>query len=507
MQSSNKRIAKNTLFLYFRMFFSMGVGLYTSRLVLDALGVVDYGLYSLIGGIVMMFAFLNSAMASSSQRYLSFDIGRNDLERLQKTFNATLNIHFLIALIIFILAETIGLWFVLNKLEIPENRIVAAQWVYQFSVFTLIMNVVQVPYNALLIAREHMSVYAYVSVLENVLKLAVALILLQVKSDRLILYAILIFSIAFLIRLIYKIYCKRKFKESVYRFYYDKIYYKELISYSGWNLFGSIAAVARGQGSNILLNIFFGPIANTAYSLTLVVQSVIGGFIRNFQTAVNPQIIKNYSRGDSKTSLNLMYKSAKFSFFGMFILVLPFLYNIEYVMTLWLKEVPPYTIDFIKLALIFSLIETISNPLMSGLHATGKIKMYQILVGSLVFLNLPIAWLILKITQIPHSFYWSFIFISILSLFVRLYFIQNLMKIRVISFYKEVLFKITIVIIGVVVLIYPFSRQLVEKNDFMPFLIKTSIIVSVLILLIVAIGMNKAERQFLKSAIQNKLYK
>lgn len=307
------------------MFLAIGVGLYTSRLVLDALGVVDYGLYNLVGGIVMMFAFLNSAMAASSQRFLSFDIGRNDLDQLQKTFNTTLNIHFLIAIIIFIIAETIGLWFVFTQLEIPENRVVAAHWVYQFSILALILNVIQVPYNALLIAREHMSIYAYVSVLENILKLAVAIIIIRANTDRLILYAGLTLLVAFIIRLIYKLYCKKYFKESVYKFYYNKDYYKELINYSGWNLFGNIAAIARGHGSNILLNMFYGPMANAAYSLTLVVQTVIGNFITNFQSAVNPQIIKNYSRGDSKASLYLIFKTAKFSFFGMLILVTPLL--------------------------------------------------------------------------------------------------------------------------------------------------------------------------------------
>lgn len=489
------------------MFLSVGVGLYTSRLVLDALGVVDYGLYNLVGGIVMMFAFLNSAMAASSQRFLSFDIGRNDLNRLQKTFNATLNIHFLIAIIIFIIAETIGLWFVFTQLEIPENRVVAAHWIYQFSILALILNVIQVPYNALLIAREHMNIYAYVSVLENILKLAVAILIIRANTDRLILYAGLTFLVAFIIRLIYKVYCKKYFKESVYKFYYDKDYYKELINYSGWNLFGNIAAIARGHGSNILLNMFYGPIANAAYSLTLVVQTVIGNFITNFQTAVNPQIIKNYSRGDSKASLYLIFKTAKFSFFGMLILVAPLLINIDFVMGLWLKDVPSYTINFIKLALIYSLIETISNPLMSGLQATGKIKTYQAVVGSLVFLNLPLVWLILKATQSPHYFYWSFIIISIISLFARLYFVRNLMNVKIVDFYKDVLSKIGIVTLGVIALLYPFNKQLLEEYDFINFLIKTSFIVFIILGIIITLGMNTAERKFLKSTIQNKIFK
>lgn len=317
----------------------MGVGLYTSRLVLDALGVVDYGIYGLVGGIVSMLAFMNSAMSSATQRYLSFDIGKKDWERLQKTFNATLNIHILIAILILILAETIGLWFVNTQLEIPKERMYAANWVYQFSIFAFILNVIQVPYNALLFAREHMSVYAYVSILETVLKLLTVLYLVQADSDKLILYSILTFGVAFVIRMTYQIYCRKRFPESKYKFYWNKAYYKELMNYSGWNLFGNIASVARSQGSNILLNLFFGPVLNAAYGITVMVQGIIGNFVSNFQVAVNPQIVKNYAAGQNEASLNLMYKSSKFSFFGMLILVVPLLINLEYVMNLSLIHI------------------------------------------------------------------------------------------------------------------------------------------------------------------------
>jgi O-antigen/teichoic acid export membrane protein len=485
----------------------MAVGLYTSRLVLDALGVVDYGVYGLVGGIVTMFAFLNSAMASSTQRYLSYDIGRNDLDRLQKTFNATLNIHFLVAFIILVLAETIGLWFVNYKLYIPGERLIAANWVYQFSIFTFILNIIQVPYNALLIAREHMRVYAYVSIFETILKLIIALILIQSNIDRLIIYSILTFCVSFILRTVYMLYCKNKFTESVYKFFFEPKYYKELLRYSGWNLFGNIAATASIQGSNILLNLFFGPIANAAYSLTLMVQGIIGNFVGNFQMAINPQIVKNYSIGEKLASLNLIYVSAKFSFFVMMILVLPFFLNMDYVINLWLKEVPSYTIDFIKLSLIYSLIETISNPLMTGLQATGKIKIYQIVVGSLLFLNLPVAWILLKETQVAYSFYWSFIIISIASLFLRLYFVQKLMDMTIFSFYKEVLLKILLVVSISIIFFYPIHSYLVEQDDFLSFLFKTVIIIIISIFIIFVFGLNKKEKGFIHNTIRNKIFK
>lgn len=503
--SSHKTIAKNTMFLYFRMFLTMGVGLYTSRLVLEALGVVDYGIYGLVGGIVTMFAFLNSAMASATQRYLSFDIGRNDLERLQKTFNATLNIHFLIAFLVLVLAETIGLWFVNSKLDIPADRMYAVNWVYQFSVFTFILNVIQVPYNALLIAREHMNVYAYVSILETILKLIIVFILVQADTDRLILYAILTFFVSFVIRMTYKQYCKKRFKESVYKFYYDKTYYKELLSYSGWNLFGNIAAVARGQGSNILLNIFFGPIANAAYALTIMVQGIIGNFVSNFQMAVNPQIVKNYSKGDKEASLNLMFISAKFSFFAMLIIVLPFLFNIDYVMSLWLKEIPPYTVDFIKLALVLSLIEVISNPLMTGAQATGKIKWYQAIIGTFIFLSLPAIWIVLKLTNNPLNIYWVLISTSILSLVFRVLFLVKMMGLNIKRFSLDVLLRI--VIVSVIVLLIIINLEFEKEQNLINLFLQLTFVFCITTISIAIFGMTKQERKYLINIIKVKVLK
>ncbi|MFD2698501.1 oligosaccharide flippase family protein [Mesonia sediminis] len=503
--SENKRIAKNTLFLYLRMFLTMAVGLYTSRLVLEALGAVDYGIYGLVGGIVTMFAFLNSAMSSATQRYLSFDIGRNDIQKLQETFNATLNIHFLVALIILLLSETIGLWFVNYKLDIPPDRMIAANWVFQFSVFTFILNVIQVPYNALLIAREHMNVYAYVSILETLLKLIIVLYLVQADSDRLILYAILTFAVSFIIRMAYKIYCKKKFKESIYKFYYDKTYYKELLSYSGWNLFGNIAAVARSQGSNILLNLFFGPIANAAYSLTLMVQGIINNFISNFQTAVNPQIVKNYSKGDKQASLNLMFKSAKFSYFGMLILIVPLLVNIDYVINLWLKEVPKYTTQFIQLALIYSLIETIANPLMSVAQATGKIKWYQIIIGSFIFLTLPVVWIVFKLTNEPVNVYWVLISNSIFALIFRVLFLVNMIGLSIKNFMTDVIFRVIIVSIIIYMLFtnYQFDQILNLVN----FILRVGAVGFITIGIIILLGITKNEKKMLFTILKKQLFK
>lgn len=505
--SSNKTIVKNSFFLYFRMLITMGVGLYTSRLILEALGVVDYGLYGLVGGIVTMFAFLNSSMSSATQRYLSFDIGKGDEDRLQKTFNASLNIHFLIGFIIVILAETIGLWFVNYKLDIPVERMTAANWVYQFSIFTFFFNVIQVPYNALLIARERMNIYAYMSIVEVLLKLLIVFLVLGYDKDRLILYGVLTFAVSFITRMLYKLYCKRHFKESIYKFYYNKGYYKELLSYSGWNLFGNIAAVARGQGSNILLNLFFGPIANAAYSLTTTVQGVIGNFVSNFQVALNPQIIKNYAKGDFNESLDLMFKSSKFSFFAMFIIVVPIYLNMDFILTLWLKKVPSYTIAFLHLALIYSLIETISNPLMVGLQATGKIKAYQATVGTIIFLNFPIVWAVLKLTHIPEYTYLVFCVISVISLAFRLFFLKRTMDFKIFSFLKKVLLPILIIVFIMLAILKVKAFYFDYEVTLINFLIESFILEIFILSCIFIIGLSNSEKDFIKRIIFLKINK
>lgn len=289
------------------MFLIMGVTLYSSRVILGALGVSDYGIYNVVGGIVAMMSFLNSAMAGATQRYLSFDIGKGDINSLQKTFSATLSVHFLIAFIVFFLGETIGLWYINYKMVFPPERSIAVNIVFQFSLLTLFLDIIQVPYNALILARERMNVYAYVSILEAGLKLVVAFSLLWFGVDKLILYSILTFCLVFIIRNIYKYYCKRNFPESKYKFEYNKSYFVELISFSGWNLFGTMSLVAKNQGVNMILNLFFGTMINASYGIAMQVQGAVNQFVSNFQTALNPQIIQNYAGGNKEKSVSLMF--------------------------------------------------------------------------------------------------------------------------------------------------------------------------------------------------------
>ncbi|MGB6084280.1 oligosaccharide flippase family protein [Moheibacter sp.] len=449
--SSSKTIAKNTLFLYFRMILVMGVSLFTSRIVLRELGVSDYGVYSLVGGIVAMFGFFNAAMSSATQRYLSFDIGKGDQKKLRKTFSATLSIHAGIALLVLILAETIGLWYVNYKMVFPPERNFAVNVVYQFSVFSFLLGIIQVPYNALIIARERMNVYAYVSILEVILKLIIVFMLVYFGSDKLITYAILTFVVSFIIRVIYQVYCRKHFKESKYKFEYDKEYYRELMSYSGWSLFGNIAAVARGQGINVVLNLFFGTVVNAAYGITLTVQGAVQSFVTNFQVAVNPQIIKNYAKGDLNAMQLLIFRSSKLSFFLFFILSFPIILNTEYILNLWLTVVPEHSVIFIQLAFIYLMIDSISYSLIIAVQATGKIKNYQIIIGTLIFLNLPICYLVLRMGGSPESVYFVLIAVTFLTLLFRMFFVKNLLGFKPIVFIKNVIFPIVLTALSAIV--------------------------------------------------------
>ncbi|PRX42479.1 MATE family efflux transporter [Salegentibacter salegens] len=495
--SSSKTIAKNTLFLYFRMFLVMGVTLYMSRIVLEQLGVSDFGIYSLVGGIVALFGFLNSSMSSATQRYLAFDLGKKDESRLQKTFSVTLTIHIAIAVIILFFAETIGLWYVNNKVVLPPDRLFAANIVYQFSVLTALIGIIQVPYDSLIIAYEKMNVYAYISIVEVCLKLGLVFLLVVYGGDKLIAYAAMMFLVSLIIRIAYQIYCRRNYKASKYSFEYDKTYFKELISYSGWNLFGGLASVSRGQGINIVLNLFFGTVVNAAYGLTLQVQSAVNQFVTNFQRAVNPQIIKTYSEGNLERMHKLVIQSSKFSFLLMLLIIAPILFNTDFILNLWLKNPPQYTTIFVQLSLIGVLVDCISGPLMVAVQATGKIKNYQILIGSLIILTLPLAAIWLYYGGKPAVVFYSIILINFLSLISRLFFLKALLNLKISKFLKGTFLRIVLVS-AIVYVLFTLLKEYNLSNGWW------SLIITLLIsaFCVLSIGLSKSDYVLLKSFIK-----
>jgi len=505
--SSTKNIAKNSLFLYLRMFLNMAVGLFTAGIVLNTLGITDYGIYNIVGGFVSMFGFLNSSMSSATQRFLSFDLGKNDLVQLQKTFSTTVTIHLGIALIIVLALETFGLWYINYKLNVPTDRISAVNVVFQFSVWSTFLGIIQVPYNALITAHERFNVYAYISFLEIVFKLAILFLLIHIQHDKLILYSILLFVSSFIIRMIYRIYCRKNFSESHYFFHFDKKFFSEILSFTGWNTFGSIASVARGQGNNLLLNMFFGPALNAAYGVSMQFQSVINSFVSNFQVAVNPQIIKTYANQEFEKSIFLMKESSKLSYFLMLIMSVPMIYNIDYILEIWIKKVPPFTDTFICISLVGVLLDTISNPLMTGARASGKMKSYQIIISITVFLSLPLSYFALKIYKNPNLIFIIISLLNFAALVFRIYFLKKMINLEVKEFIKDVFLKIfvctSLVLLGNFVLFHYYG----SANTIPSLLIFATINILSTSVIVLLFGISKREKKFILNYFNFKFIK
>ena len=487
------------------MLLTMVVTLYTSRIVLNTLGIEDYGIYNVVGGFVAMLGFLNNSMAVATQRFLSFEIGKKDHAQLSRVFSMSMSIHFLIAIIILLLAETVGLWFVKTQLTIPSERLIAAQWVYHFSIFAFIVNVVSVPYNATIIAHERMNVFAWVSIIDVSLKLLIVFMLHWFGFDKLKLYSVLMFIVSLIIRIIYGSYCSRNFAESKYRFYWDKPLFKTIMSFAGWSLWGSASSVLHSQGVNILLNIFFGPAINAARGIAFQVRGAVNSFVYNFQIAMNPQIIKSYAINDLKYMHELIYQGAKYSFFLLFVISLPILFETEMILRLWLKIVPDYTVIFTRLVIINILIDSVSGPLMTGAQASGKIKVYQALVGGLLLFNLPVSYLFLKLNYPPEVTIYISIFISIVALFVRLIILQRLISITIKDFLNQVILKVFIV--SLVAIVLPLLFQIFAQKSFYSFVGICVISVFSSAITIYFMGLNITEKKYLRRLIFNKFIK
>lgn len=439
--ANNQRIAKNTLLLYFRMLFMMAVSLYTSRVVLNTLGIEDFGIYSVVGGITTMFSFLNSAMSSSTQRYMTFALGKGEILQLRKVFQMSLNIHWLIALLMLILGETIGLWFLKEKMVIPLERQDAAFWVYQFSVATMIIMIISVPYNAAIIAHEKMSAFAYISVMEVLLRLGIVYLLYFTRSDKLIFYVALLFATQLLLRIIYGFYCKQNFEETHYEWRWDKNLFKEMLGFAGWNLWGGLAGVFFTQGLNILLNIFFGPAVNAARGIAVLVQGAVAQFSSNFQTALNPQITKSYAKGDLVYMRSLIFRSSKFSFLLLATISFPIFIQADILLSTWLGVVPDYTVTFVRLMLCITVIDAMAGAFMVAAQSTGRIRIYQSVIGGILLAIVPVSYIVLKLGAAPWSVFLVHLCICIIAFIVRLYIVHSMICLSLRSYLCEVLLR------------------------------------------------------------------
>lgn len=427
--SNNKRFAKNSLILYIRMFFSMIVGLYTSRVVLNTLGVEDYGIYGTVGGLISMMAILNTTMSGATARFITFELGKDDKKKLSETFSSALIIHVIIAAFVLIVCETIGLWYLNFKMVIPTERIVASNWVYQFSVISILFTITQVPYNSCIIAHEKMNIYAYVEIINVVLKLLIVFLLQALEGDKLIIYSILVLIVSVLIMSFYKLYCLRHFEEAKFHFVWKPQILKPIISFSGWDLYGNFASVARLQGVNLIINLFFGPALNAASIIATTVSNLISQFSGNVLIAIKPQIIKSYAQNEFEETNRLIFLGCIINFILFSMMAIPLISEMNYILSIWLKKVPNYTVEFCQLSLVCAVFTSLTLTVLTGIHATGKLKLVGIILGTTFLLVLPGSYfpykLGLKIEWLPFAIN---IITGIVGLFACSYILHRYMQ-------------------------------------------------------------------------------
>lgn len=496
---ANKRIAKNTMLLYVRMGVMMIISFFTARITLEALGVVDYGINNVVGGLVSMFSLISNSLSSSVSRFITFGLGKGDKKDLNTIFSTSVNIHIILAIVVVIAIETIGVWFLNHKMVIPAERLTAAHWVLQSSTLMFAIGLLSVPYNAAIIAHEKMGVYAYFTLFDAFSKLAIIFAIKYYGGDKLILLAIISIIPQLVKQAYYWHYCKNNFEECTYHAVWDKRIFKEMFSFAGWNFIGCTAGLAKDQGVNIAINMFTGPAVNAARGIAMQINGIIGQFIGNFMIAVNPQITKEYAAGNLQRMHTLIFKSTRFSYYLFLSLSIPILLEVETILYIWLGQVPEHTVLFTRLVIILSLAEILSNTLITSQNSTGKIKNYQIVVGGILLMNFPISYILLKMGYFPEVTAIVAIIISQICLVARLSFLKNSIKLPVGAFIKDVY--CNIIIVTVVALVIPLFCHLFIEAQYIRLLVVCIVSVITSALAIYFIGCNKDERALAKRYI------
>lgn len=500
MASEKRRIAKNTLFLYIRMFLIIIVSLYTVRVVIETLNVTDYGIYTAVGGIVLVLSFLSQTIASASQRFFAYELGLKNFQKLRYTFSIIFIVYAIVALVILVFAETLGLWFLNNVMTIPVERLEAANWIYQFALLSFIVKILTSPYNAVIIARENMKVYAYVSIIEAFLKLLIVYLLIIFTIDKLKLYAVLTFFVTCVVSAIYSFFCYRKYEESRILFCWDKVLFKSIFSYSSWSLFGTMAGVANTQGSNLLLNVFFGPVVNTAYSVAHQVSTVIQQFSGNFFMAIRPPLIKSYAERNYDNMMQLFYLSSRFSFLLLYAIILPLILEVEFILNLWLGNVGEHMVFFTQLILIYCIVLAVSNPITIIVQAAKRVKLYHGIVDSFVLLTLPLSYLFLELGCSPESNLIISIGMLVIAHVMRLFVFAKIVTFSFKEYWRKFVFPaILVVVLSLIPTIY---LQSIFQNGLMQFVV-------VCLASLVCIGvcsyyvvLTPIEKQFLRKKIR-----
>lgn len=487
------RIAKNTGIMYFRMIFLMLITLYTSRVILEALGVEDYGVYNVVGGFVAMFSVLSKALTSASTRFINFEMGKGNFERLKKVFSTSLTIQLFLVVAIVIVCEAIGVWYVNNVMVIVPERLNAANWTFQFSVITFCSHLIVVPYNAAIIAHERMTAFAYVSLFEGTSKLAICFAVMVSPIDTLIFYAALICFLQITIQSIYIGYCCKKFEECKSKLCFNKQMISEMFGYAGWTFIGTSASILRNQGGNILINLFFGPVVNAARGVANQVLQAVSGFVTNFTLALDPQITQSYAKGDYDYLMKLVYIGSRMSYYMLLFLCLPIIINADFILHIWLKDVPNHAVVFTQLTLVFTMVESLSHTFIKAQQATGKVRNYQLVVGGLNLLNLPLSYFAYRLGAIEEAFLYIAIVIAIVTLFARVIMLRTYVNLNVVDFSRNVLLKILVVTALAIVL--PLLMSIYMPSS--PQWVISNIIVSILMssVTILFIGCSSSERQ------------
>lgn len=498
--SNNKRIAKNTILLYVRMFVMMAVGLFTSRVILDALGASDYGIYNVVGGLVTMFSVLTGAMSVATSRFLTFALGVGDKEQLRKTFVTAVNIHLLIAVGMIVIAEVAGIWFLNHKLNIPADRMEAANIVLQFSIATFVINLVNVPYSSSIISHERMGIYAYFTLYDVFVKLIIVYALYVSPVDRLVIYALLLCLANLTTQIIYWIYCKRQFEECRYSFSLDKTLLKKMFGFIGWAFWGNAAVVAKDQGMTLLLNIFCGTLVNAAQGVANQVNAMVNRFVTNFMTAVNPQITKQYAAGEYESMNRLIIRSTKFSAFLMLVLIVPIIVNIDDLLGLWLVKVPMHTSSFVSLILFYSFVDCFTGGLITGILANGKIKVYEIALTIIYALNIACAYIVLRLGMSPESLYGLLIFFKVIVLGVQLVLGRKMFTLPLRIYLAAMLrYVLPVLALGIILILIPWHLF----NNIFARMACSIVIVEVLLLVaVILVGLEGNERAFIYNKVK-----
>lgn len=498
-----KKLAINTVLLYFRTFFIMLINLYTSRVVLATLGVDDYGIYNVVGGIVVMFSVISASLSNSISRFLTYELGRGNKKRLNVVFSTSVNIQIILSLIIAVLVEAVGVWFLYTHMNIPPERIPAAFWVLQCSLLTFVINLVSVPYNASIVAHEKLGAFAYIGILEAVLKLLSVYVIYVSPVDKLITYAVALMISALIVRSSYSMYCKRNLEECHYRFLLDRRLIKEMFGFAGWNFLGTSAYIFNTQGVNIISNVYFGVAVNAARGIAGQAESGVRQFVGNFSTALNPQIIKTYAEKNYDACFKIVRQGGKYSYCLMLLFFIPFVLEPEFVMNLWLKKVPDYAVEFWRLAMLGTLVDLPGAPLTILALATGKIRTYYIYMGTLGCLVFPVSFILFYFGAPPSSAYWAYIVVYTYLVFVRAILLKKQINFPLRPFLFETI--LPVMLISLASFILPYAIHVIMEAGVMRFLMVGLTSTLSIVFFVLFIGMRSQERSKVLNTIIRKI--